>query len=160
MLSKGGSGLGFNIVGGEDGEGIFISFILAGGPADLSGQLRRGDQIISVNGQDLKHATHEQAALTLKVTFSTCQNIYGNEALFLNRGRSICLLRPSVCRYLTWFNLLCLTCTQGAGNTVTLCVQYRPEEYNRFEAKVHELKQQMMTGTLMRTSQKRSLYVR
>ena len=75
MLSKGGSGLGFNIVGGEDGEGIFISFILAGGPADLSGQLRRGDQIISVNGQDLKHATHEQAALTLKVTFSTCQNI-------------------------------------------------------------------------------------
>lgn len=50
--------------------------------------------------------------------------------------------------------------TQGAGNTVTLCVQYRPEEYNRFEAKVHELKQQMMTGTLMRTSQKRSLYVR
>ena len=67
VLSKGGTGLGFNIVGGEDGEGIFISFILAGGPADLSGQLRRGDQIISVNGHDLKHATHEQAALTLKV---------------------------------------------------------------------------------------------
>jgi len=114
VLSKGTTGLGFNIVGGEDGEGIFISFILAGGPADTSGQLRRGDQIISVNGHDLKHATHEQAALTLK----------------------------------------------GAGNTVNLCVQYRPEEYNRFEAKVHELKQQMMTGTLMRTSQKRSLYVR
>jgi len=67
VLSKGTTGLGFNIVGGEDGEGIFISFILAGGPADASGQLRRGDQIISVNGHDLKHATHEQAALTLKV---------------------------------------------------------------------------------------------
>ncbi|XP_037788199.1 disks large homolog 4-like [Penaeus monodon] len=39
-LNKGSSGLGFNIVGGEDGEGIFISFILAGGPADLSGELR------------------------------------------------------------------------------------------------------------------------
>jgi len=114
VLLKGTTGLGFNIVGGEDGEGIFISFILAGGPADASGHLRRGDQIISVNGHDLKHATHEQAALTLK----------------------------------------------GAGNTVNLVVQYRPEEYNRFEAKVHELKQQMMTGTLMRTSQKRSLYVR
>ena len=50
--------------------------------------------------------------------------------------------------------------SKGAGNTVNLCVQYRPEEYNRFEAKVHELEQQMMTGTLMRTSQKRSLYVR
>lgn len=48
MLNKGLTGLGFNIVGGEDGEGIFISFILAGGVADLSGELRRGDQILSV----------------------------------------------------------------------------------------------------------------
>ena len=48
MLFRGPSGLGFNIVGGEDGEGIFISFILAGGPADLSGQVKRGDQIILV----------------------------------------------------------------------------------------------------------------
>jgi hypothetical protein len=38
-LTKGPAGLGFNIVGGEDGEGIFISFILAGGPADVSGQV-------------------------------------------------------------------------------------------------------------------------
>ena len=48
VLKKGGTGLGFNIVGGEDGEGIFVSFILAGGPADLSGELRRGDQLIEV----------------------------------------------------------------------------------------------------------------
>ena len=34
VLVKGKAGLGFNIVGGEDGEGIFISFILAGSPAD------------------------------------------------------------------------------------------------------------------------------
>ena len=39
-LTKGPAGLGFNIVGGEDGEGIFISFILAGGPADVSGQVK------------------------------------------------------------------------------------------------------------------------
>ncbi len=49
VLIRGPSGLGFNIVGGEDGEGIFISFILAGAPADLSGDLRRGDQIVSVS---------------------------------------------------------------------------------------------------------------
>ncbi len=48
VLNKGATGLGFNIVGGEDGEGIFISFILAGGVADLSGELHRGDQILSV----------------------------------------------------------------------------------------------------------------
>ena len=49
ILKKGSTGLGFNIVGGEDGEGIFVSFILAGGPADLSGEIRRGDQILSVS---------------------------------------------------------------------------------------------------------------
>uniref|UniRef100_A0A6Q2Z9C2 Discs, large homolog 4a (Drosophila) n=1 Tax=Esox lucius TaxID=8010 RepID=A0A6Q2Z9C2_ESOLU len=65
-IHRGSTGLGFNIVGGEDGEGIFISFILAGGPADLSGELHKGDQIMSVNGVDLRHATHEQAAAALK----------------------------------------------------------------------------------------------
>jgi disks large protein 1 len=59
-------GLGFNIVGGEDGEGIFISFILAGGPADASGHVRRGDKIVAVNGLDLSGATHEDAAVALK----------------------------------------------------------------------------------------------
>lgn len=48
VLHRGATGLGFNIVGGEDGEGIFISFILAGGPADLSGELRKGDRLVSV----------------------------------------------------------------------------------------------------------------
>ncbi|NXX99515.1 DLG3 protein, partial [Centropus bengalensis] len=66
ILHKGSTGLGFNIVGGEDGEGIFVSFILAGGPADLSGELRRGDRILSVNGVNLRNATHEQAAAALK----------------------------------------------------------------------------------------------
>uniref|UniRef100_W5N899 Discs, large homolog 4a (Drosophila) n=1 Tax=Lepisosteus oculatus TaxID=7918 RepID=W5N899_LEPOC len=66
LIHRGSTGLGFNIVGGEDGEGIFISFILAGGPADLSGELRKGDQILSVNGVDLRSATHEQAATALK----------------------------------------------------------------------------------------------
>jgi len=66
FLQRGSTGLGFNIVGGEGGEGIFISFILTGGSADLSGELRKGDQILSVNGIDLTQATHEQAAEILK----------------------------------------------------------------------------------------------
>ncbi|XP_014340188.1 discs large homolog 1-like protein isoform X4 [Latimeria chalumnae] len=120
VLHRGSTGLGFNIVGGEDGEGIFISFILAGGPADLSGELRKGDRIISVNGVDLRSATHEQAAAALK----------------------------------------------NAGQTVTIIAQYRPEEYSRFEAKIHDLREQMMNSSIssgsgsLRTSQKRSLYVR
>ncbi|XP_053315545.1 disks large homolog 1 isoform X6 [Spea bombifrons] len=120
VLHRGTTGLGFNIVGGEDGEGIFISFILAGGPADLSGELQKGDRIISVNGVDLRGATHEQAATALK----------------------------------------------NAGQSVTIIAQYRPEEYSRFEAKIHDLREQMMNSSIssgsgsLRTSQKRSLYVR
>ncbi|XP_078266430.1 disks large homolog 1-like isoform X6 [Rhinoraja longicauda] len=120
VLHRGSTGLGFNIVGGEDGEGIFISFILAGGPADLSGELRKGDRIISVNGIDLRGATHEQAAAALK----------------------------------------------NAGQAVTIVAQYRPEEYSRFEAKIHDLREQMMNSSIssgsgsLRTNQKRSLYVR
>ncbi|XP_043913352.1 disks large homolog 3 [Protopterus annectens] len=120
ILHKGSTGLGFNIVGGEDGEGIFVSFILAGGPADLSGELRRGDRILSVNGVNLRSATHEQAAAALK----------------------------------------------RAGQTVTIVAQYQPEEYSRFESKIHDLREQMMNSSMssgsgsLRTSEKRSLYVR
>ncbi|XP_054336444.1 disks large homolog 1 isoform X15 [Pongo pygmaeus] len=120
VLHRGSTGLGFNIVGGEDGEGIFISFILAGGPADLSGELRKGDRIISVNSVDLRAASHEQAAAALK----------------------------------------------NAGQAATIVAQYRPEEYSRFEAKIHDLREQMMNSSIssgsgsLRTSQKRSLYVR
>ncbi|XP_053404132.1 disks large homolog 2-like isoform X2 [Mercenaria mercenaria] len=116
VLKKGSTGLGFNIVGGEDGEGIFVSFILAGGPADLSGEIRRGDQILSVNETDLRRATHEEAA----------------------------------------------ACLKGAGDTVEIVCQYRPEEYNRFEAKIQDLREQMMntsTGSLQ-TTRKRTLFVR
>lgn len=67
-IKKGANGLGFNIVGGEDGQGIFVSFILAGGPADVGNELKRGDQLLSVNGNDLKSATHEEAAQALKVS--------------------------------------------------------------------------------------------
>lgn len=67
-LEKGSQGLGFNIVGGEDGHGIYVSFLLAGGPAERSGQLRRGDRLLAVNEVDITHATHEQAAKALKVS--------------------------------------------------------------------------------------------
>ena len=52
-----------------------------------------------------------------------------------------------------------LKATAGSGRQVRLTVQYRPEDYNRYEARLHEI-QQTMTGTLVRTSPKRTLYVR
>lgn len=67
-IEKGTQGLGFNIVGGEDGHGIYVSFLLAGGPAERSGLLRRGDRLLAVNEVDITHATHEQAAKALKAS--------------------------------------------------------------------------------------------
>lgn len=67
-IEKGTQGLGFNIVGGEDGHGIYVSFLLAGGPAERSGALRRGDRLLAVNEVDITNATHEQAAKALKVS--------------------------------------------------------------------------------------------
>uniref|UniRef100_A0A803JWK3 Uncharacterized protein n=1 Tax=Xenopus tropicalis TaxID=8364 RepID=A0A803JWK3_XENTR len=70
---------------GEDGEGIFISFILAGGPADLSGALRKGDQIMSVSNKT---------------------------------------------------------------SSAPASPQYCPSKYSRFEAKIHDLREQLMNSSL------------
>lgn len=64
-LKRTSKGLGFNIVGGLAGGGTFISFIVPGGVAERSGKLYCGDQILSVNGIDLTHATHKEAATSL-----------------------------------------------------------------------------------------------
>ena len=125
-LVKGRGGLGFNIVGGEDAEGIFISFILAGSPADTCGALRRGDQILSVNDIDIRQASHDEAA----------------------------------------------ACLKGSGQYVRLLVQYRPEEYNRYEARLHEIQQACLTffhllvifrssiPQFMRANQSRNVYLK
>ena len=39
-------------------------------------------------------------------------------------------------------------------------LQFRPDEYNQFEAKIHNLKKQIISGSMLRMSEKKSLYVR
>lgn len=65
ILQRTSKGLGFNIIGGLAGGGTYISYIVPGGSAERSNKLHCGDQILSVNGQDLRFATHKQAANTL-----------------------------------------------------------------------------------------------
>ncbi|VDO75243.1 unnamed protein product [Heligmosomoides polygyrus] len=108
-LYRGNQGLGFNIVGGEDNEPIYISYVLPGGVADLSGNVRKGDVLLEVNGRSLRNATHSQAAEALK----------------------------------------------NAQNPVTLTLQYRPHDYQQFEAKIERLRNDMIqqnstSGTLPR----------
>lgn len=47
---------------------MFISDIVKGGAADLDGRLIRGDQILSVNGEDMRNASQETVATVLKVS--------------------------------------------------------------------------------------------
>lgn len=47
---------------------ILISKIFPNMPADLAGQLYVGDAILSVNGKDLQHVSHEEAVQILKKT--------------------------------------------------------------------------------------------
>ncbi|KAH0515083.1 InaD-like protein [Microtus ochrogaster] len=66
LQKKTGRGLGLSIVGKRSGSGVFISDIVKGGAADLDGRLIQGDQILSVNGEDLRHASQETVATILK----------------------------------------------------------------------------------------------
>ena len=45
-------GFGFNVMGGKEQKcPIYISRIIPGGYADKHGNIRRGDQLLSVNGE-------------------------------------------------------------------------------------------------------------
>uniref|UniRef100_A0A670I9S6 Synaptojanin-2-binding protein n=1 Tax=Podarcis muralis TaxID=64176 RepID=A0A670I9S6_PODMU len=64
-LTRGPSGLGFNIVGGTDQQyisndtGIYVSRIKEDGAAALDGRLQEGDKILAVNGKELKNMLHQ-----------------------------------------------------------------------------------------------------
>lgn len=47
--------------------GVFVSDIVKGGIVESDGRLLQGDQILSVNGEDVRTATQESVAALLKV---------------------------------------------------------------------------------------------
>lgn len=68
-LPKTEEGLGFNIMGGkEQNSPIYISRIIPGGIADRHGGLKRGDQLLSVNGVvcvcNSQHGLHFRLSLS------------------------------------------------------------------------------------------------
>uniref|UniRef100_A0A672F6J6 Protein lin-7 homolog B n=1 Tax=Salarias fasciatus TaxID=181472 RepID=A0A672F6J6_SALFA len=71
-LPKTEEGLGFNIMGGkEQNSPIYISRIIPGGIADRHGGLKRGDQLLSVNGVSVEGEHHEKAVELLKAAQGT-----------------------------------------------------------------------------------------
>uniref|UniRef100_A0A3P9AVF7 Multiple PDZ domain crumbs cell polarity complex component n=1 Tax=Maylandia zebra TaxID=106582 RepID=A0A3P9AVF7_9CICH len=62
-----GQGLGLSIVGrSRNDTGVFVSDIVKGGLVEADGRLMQGDQILSVNGEDVRSATQEAVAALLK----------------------------------------------------------------------------------------------
>lgn len=69
VLHRGADGLGFSIVGGKDSPKgdlpIYIKTV-SGGAAARSGKLKRGDQIVYVNGSSLEGFTRQDTVNMLK----------------------------------------------------------------------------------------------
>ncbi|KAI4900868.1 hypothetical protein NFI96_019633, partial [Prochilodus magdalenae] len=74
-LERGPDGLGFSIVGGFGSPHgdlpIYVKTVFGKGAAAEDGRLKRGDQIVAVNGQSLEGVTHEEAVGILKKTKGT-----------------------------------------------------------------------------------------
>lgn len=70
VLERGDDGLGFSIVGGFGSNlgdlPVYVKCIFDRGAAAREGSLRRGDQILQVNGRPLAGLTHVQAVGILK----------------------------------------------------------------------------------------------
>ncbi|XP_060124875.1 multiple PDZ domain protein isoform X6 [Zootoca vivipara] len=71
LQKKPGKGLGLSIVGKRNDTGVFVSDIVKGGIADLDGRLMQGDQILMVNGEDVRNANQEAVAALLKCSLGT-----------------------------------------------------------------------------------------
>ncbi|XP_058682105.1 multiple PDZ domain protein isoform X7 [Poecile atricapillus] len=71
LQKKPGKGLGLSIVGKRNDTGVFVSDIVKGGIADTDGRLMQGDQILTVNGEDVRNANQEAVAALLKCSLGT-----------------------------------------------------------------------------------------
>ncbi|KAJ8262304.1 hypothetical protein GJAV_G00164950 [Gymnothorax javanicus] len=66
LEKRAGQSLGLSIVGKRNDTGVFVSDIVKGGVVEMDGSLMQGDQILSINGEDVRLATQESVAAMLK----------------------------------------------------------------------------------------------
>uniref|UniRef100_A0AAY4AKF2 Multiple PDZ domain crumbs cell polarity complex component n=1 Tax=Denticeps clupeoides TaxID=299321 RepID=A0AAY4AKF2_9TELE len=79
-----GHSLGLSIMGRRNDTGVFVSDIVKGGLVEQDGSLTQGDQILSVNGVDVRSATQETVAALLKTKECVCLCLSSNlSSLFL-----------------------------------------------------------------------------
>ncbi|XP_025077155.1 multiple PDZ domain protein-like isoform X2 [Pomacea canaliculata] len=82
-LLKDENGLGIHIAGGKGSKkgdiGIFVAAITEGGPAFRDGRLKRGDELLMINGQSLVGLTHQEAVDSLRSAPSLVQLVVASK---------------------------------------------------------------------------------
>ncbi|XP_048691646.1 protein lin-7 homolog A isoform X2 [Caretta caretta] len=113
-LPKTDEGLGFNVMGGkEQNSPIYISRIIPGGVAERHGGLKRGDQLLSVNGV---------AEAALKMMKGTCLNMQDLQSVEgEHHEKAVELLK-------------------AAKDSVKLVVRYTPKVLEEMEARFEKLR--------------------
>ncbi len=95
LFERSDKGLGLSIAGGigstpykNNDEGIYVSRVTPGGPADLCG-LRKDDRIIMVNGISCLRIDHFEVVRLLKESPGTIQMRVAREVFFDNRVSTV-----------------------------------------------------------------------
>ncbi|EDO42539.1 predicted protein, partial [Nematostella vectensis] len=121
-LHRGESGFGFRIVGGkEDNTQVAIGTIVDGTPAAADGRLRRGDEILYVDGVSVIDGYHRDVISLMKSAAQNGQVTLGVRRRQTMPGRST----PSGVRRTSQSNSVRLT-SRSAGNLTELA---RRDEY-------------------------------
>lgn len=118
-LPKTEEGLGFNVMGGkEQNSPIYISRIIPGGVAERHGGLKRGDQLLSVNGvvRNSRAKMAPPGVVLFNVTTIVWQSVEGE-----HHEKAVELLK-------------------AAKDSVKLVVRYTPKVLEEMEARFEKLR--------------------
>ncbi|XP_016886794.1 E3 ubiquitin-protein ligase LNX isoform X2 [Cynoglossus semilaevis] len=85
--------LGIKLVRRPDEHGVYIFHLLEGGLAARDGQLCVGDQVLAINGHDLRYGAPEHAALLIQAS---------EEGVHFIVSRQICLPTPDILQEAPW----------------------------------------------------------
>uniref|UniRef100_A0A8C1VLV7 PATJ crumbs cell polarity complex component n=1 Tax=Cyprinus carpio TaxID=7962 RepID=A0A8C1VLV7_CYPCA len=125
LQKRTGRGLGLSIVGKRNGKGVFISDVVKGGAADLDGRLMQGDQILSVDGEDMRQASQETVAAILKCARGKVLLELGRlkaaswiSSRRTSQGSQVCSLYPTP----HWLQFYCTLFSLSQGPTDALGV--------------------------------------
>ena len=82
------TGLGMSITGGSnhiDGPSVIVKELIDGGDVECDGQIKQGDQIVSINGESFLNVTHEEAKMKLTQLKLRTENF---EITYISHGLS------------------------------------------------------------------------